>query len=165
MTTSTAPYTTTPLDTCKHCGNCIIGAVNQYCELCSVCLRAYDEQVTRDGKRFEKLVVKEMVRQRQQYGVNVGTRKNFPKIIVFFNIIITRPVEPLGINIVTSFPCMIATFAAYIADCHNPNVLSGDIPSGNIGPCTSHEVPASLASDTDETHVDPLTGSGPAFCS
>ncbi len=66
MTTSTAPYTTTALDSCKQCGTGIIGAVNQYCELCSVCLRAKDARAVLAERAFEGMVKAAMAQRRQR---------------------------------------------------------------------------------------------------
>ncbi len=99
-----------------------------------------------------------MIRQREQYSIDVNTGENFPKIIVRFHTIVAGPVEPLGVYLVAPLPGKCATFTPYIADSHDLYVVPGDIPSGNIRPCASEKMSGALPSQADESHDDPLAG-------
>jgi hypothetical protein len=106
-----------------------------------------------------------MIRQREQYGIDVGTSENFPEIIIRLHTIVVGLLEPLGVYLIAPFPGMGETFTAYIANSHDLHVFPGDISTGDIRPCTAKEMSGTLAPQADESHVHTFARSCAAFTS
>ena len=104
-----------------------------------------------------------MIRQSEQYSIDVSTSENFPEIIVRLYTILIGLAEPLGVYLIAPFPCTGATFTAYIANSYDLYVVPGDIPPGNIRPCTAEEMSGALPPQADESHVHTFARSCPAF--